>query len=497
MCAVVAMSGCVSASLETDLLENDQLETRGKNDRNESSITSADRKVAVEVDESRSDRRNASGPKITSNAHSDEFPGMLFIWDCKQKDNGYLKVESWVFEKFESFTLTSKEANNYWDFKIEPQRGQKMTKDGHYVYFIPKVCGNNKINMVFIGDFVRKEAPVQPDPEPVLTEYVTTILSGVDFGVEVTGSGADGKPIQGSMDMFIDRDSYPFDEIASADPVKFQEFGPATWAWDEATTLQTGYDGETIEYNLEFTVEGTDITDYKMAFAADNAIMVWLNGAVMANTSATTHYDSYSDNISVADGTAWWTVYQPDTDDFVNAGIRQGVNTLRILARNASNDAVGEDPYNTDADRFGYDTSNNGAGVLFAFMVKSQSMSTPPVEPGDDDDCDNRHDCDRDHNDCDRDRNDCDRDNDRNDCKDKDKDKHDNDRCDNDRDNDRGNCNDRDNDRDNCNDRDNDRNNDRGDNCNDRNDSRNNNGKDKNKGNDKRDNGKGNDRDRH
>ena len=58
-------------------------------------------------------RKNASGPKITSHAHNDSFPGINLIWDYRQNDSGYLKVAAGIFELFESFTLTSKEANTY------------------------------------------------------------------------------------------------------------------------------------------------------------------------------------------------------------------------------------------------------------------------------------------------------------------------------------------------------------------------------------------------
>jgi len=115
----------------------------------------SDKAVAANIDAVQNNtRKNASGPKITSNAHSADFPGIYFIWDSKQKDNGYLKVEASVFNDYESFTLTSKEANTYWDFVIQPQVGQGMTDDDCYVFFIPKVYNNKNINMVFIGDIV-------------------------------------------------------------------------------------------------------------------------------------------------------------------------------------------------------------------------------------------------------------------------------------------------------------------------------------------------------
>ena len=122
----------------------------------------ADKAFAITIKEARNDtRKNASGPKITSNAHSADFPGIYFIWDSKQKDNGYLKVAAWLldgngegFEGYDWFVLTSKESNTYWDFKIEKQAGQKATIEDVpcYVFYIPKVYNNKNINMVFVSE---------------------------------------------------------------------------------------------------------------------------------------------------------------------------------------------------------------------------------------------------------------------------------------------------------------------------------------------------------
>ena len=112
--------------------------------------------VAADIDAvENAARKNASGPKITSNAHSADFPGIYFIWDSKQSDSGYLKVLASVFEKYDSFILTAKVSNTYWDFDIAIQSGQIKTTDDCYVFFIPKVAEVAKnINMVFIGDLV-------------------------------------------------------------------------------------------------------------------------------------------------------------------------------------------------------------------------------------------------------------------------------------------------------------------------------------------------------
>jgi len=111
-------------------------------------------------------RNNASGDKISSNAHSADFPGLYFYWDDKQKDNGTLLVNPEVFNLFKGgeFTLTAKNSNNYWGYTISPATGTLI--DGVYAFGILKQIkyneiGNNgkvsaktedlkNINMVFI-----------------------------------------------------------------------------------------------------------------------------------------------------------------------------------------------------------------------------------------------------------------------------------------------------------------------------------------------------------
>jgi len=127
-----------------------------------------DRAVAANIGYVESERPNASGPKITSNAHSSDFPGIYFIWDYKQKDNGYLKVSAQVFAVFRSFTLTTKETCKFFDFKISIQPGQIMTDDYCYVFFIPKVYNNQNINMVFVSEFEESnKQKVDDDGNPI------------------------------------------------------------------------------------------------------------------------------------------------------------------------------------------------------------------------------------------------------------------------------------------------------------------------------------------
>ena len=91
-------------------------------------------------------RTNASGDdKITSNAHSADFPGLYFYWNDKQKDNGVLLVNGDVFDLFEgrSFVLTAKNSNNYWGYTISPDpkaivKEATKTEPAVYAFGIPK-----------------------------------------------------------------------------------------------------------------------------------------------------------------------------------------------------------------------------------------------------------------------------------------------------------------------------------------------------------------------
>jgi len=91
-------------------------------------------------------RDNASGDKITSNAHSADYPGLYFYWDDKQKDNGVLLVSDWVFDLFAKgeFILTAKNSNNYWGYTITPDDGQLI--DGVYAYGINKQIKYNEVD---------------------------------------------------------------------------------------------------------------------------------------------------------------------------------------------------------------------------------------------------------------------------------------------------------------------------------------------------------------
>ncbi|MEK4249409.1 endo-1,4-beta-xylanase [Paenibacillus sp. FSL W7-1287] len=126
----------------------------------------ADKDVAVKVEgEANVTRVNASGTKITSNANSNAFPGIYFIFDAKQKDKGFLKVAAEVFKKYASFTVTTKEGNTYTDYLIAPVFGQEKTSDDCYVFFLDNVASARNINMVFIDDAILIPLENVPYPE--------------------------------------------------------------------------------------------------------------------------------------------------------------------------------------------------------------------------------------------------------------------------------------------------------------------------------------------
>jgi hypothetical protein len=151
----------------------------------------ADKDVALKVEGAANiTRGNASGAKITSNANSDDFPGIYFIFDAKQKDKGYLKVDAKVFKKFVSFTVTTKEGSAYTDYLIAPVFGQKKTSDDCYVFFFDNVASARNINMVFIDDAILVPLESVPDPE-IMVELNNLIVQA-----EALKAGSEEFPLQ-------------------------------------------------------------------------------------------------------------------------------------------------------------------------------------------------------------------------------------------------------------------------------------------------------------
>jgi len=161
-----------------------------------SGISADDKLARAEIVDGPSTRTNASGPKLASNTASTDPTGIYFIWDSKQKDAGYLKVAESVFETYDSFVLTIKEANKYFDFTIVVQDGQQPTADGNYIFLLPKVADEAKsINMVFLGSWKLKESdvidvPGTPDVPDEPDDPATNITYSIGFiGYYVTNNG--------------------------------------------------------------------------------------------------------------------------------------------------------------------------------------------------------------------------------------------------------------------------------------------------------------------
>jgi hypothetical protein len=114
---------------------------------------------------SESKRTDASGDKISSNAHSGDFPGIYFYWDDKQKNDGVLLVADEFFNWFKGeneFFITAKNSNAYWDYAIVKGAGEVVApgisayKIPRYIMYIDKKGKETKdelknINMIFIG----------------------------------------------------------------------------------------------------------------------------------------------------------------------------------------------------------------------------------------------------------------------------------------------------------------------------------------------------------
>ena len=231
---------------------------------------------AAEIQPYYSARTNAKGPKIPSNAHSADFPGIYFYWDSKQKaEDCWLLVKPEVFEKYEGFVLTKKVSNMYYDYGISKKENQEtITANGEewYLFWIPsghvkiwteegeeliedqqlKKNGNStfNINMVFIPEFKAAgdnfdEIYGKPNIEDKYEiSFEKVVLDSKDqemaFG-----------------DWEADRDSFKF-ELYDEDGVLVD----AEPVWDGSTvTFIVSKDGS---YTLKETVSGTkyvNVTD--------------------------------------------------------------------------------------------------------------------------------------------------------------------------------------------------------------------------------------------
>ena len=200
-------------------------------------LGASDIAVAENIAATQVTRTNASGPKITSNAHSADFPGIYFIWDSKQKDNGFLKVDASVFKDYASFTLTSKESSTYWDFVIAPQPGQEETSDGCYVFFIPKIYNNKNINMVFVSNWVAQDAPVvnAPAGDPIM---IGMIGHYVDSTGQVRSPNIDGAWIELQPGQCFNEDTWAY---IQAQYDQYEAKGGLSYG-DSPTWVTSGYE---------------------------------------------------------------------------------------------------------------------------------------------------------------------------------------------------------------------------------------------------------------
>ena len=312
----------------------------------------SDKAAAVNIIEVKNDtRKNASGVKITSNAHSADFPGIYFIWDSKQKDNGYLKVDGSVFDKYQSFVLTSKESNTYWDFKIELTNGQSMTEDGCYVFFIPKVYNNKNINMVFISEFTEKYV------EPIIERFVTPIYSG-------------DEAFMGNAYVNIENYASVWDSAWNITENFVADGNQAIPVWYQPVADPNV--GDLHIFSLKYFIEGTITGGTDLKIACDNGFILLINGNFIASS------DNIADKVdAILNGEevdlynpedwvdSWKTVYTVAWEDIQDFFV-SGENLIQIVAYNTpDHDAFG---------KFIHDGTpeSNPAGLIFACVVYSE-----------------------------------------------------------------------------------------------------------------------------
>ena len=331
-------------------------------------------------------RSDASGMKITSNAHSFDFPGIVFVWDEKQKDNAYLKVDARIFSKYVYFIITIKEGSTYYDYRIEPPvgGGWQLTYDECYIISIPKQ--KQGINMVFIDEWhIRKFSDNPPNvlvtPDVSLGKYV--IISTPGNSVDQP-AGTNAYEVDPSDFLFlpdagenVDVKKYwnsgmqgAFDQlqtIANSNDKK------ATWIWDCPEPWIYGETGaQTVVFASRFNipVDPALITgDIPFYFACDYAAAVYVNGILAGKTEwafegldgkyqpwpqltdpvngTDWSFDNYALQHFRDTGSDWQVVY----DVNIKPLLVEGFNEIAIIAANSDKD--------------GPDKFNNPAGLIF------------------------------------------------------------------------------------------------------------------------------------
>ena len=340
-----------------------------------------DKDVAVNIEAVQNNtRKNASGAKITSNAHSADFPGIYFIWDSKQKDNGYLKVAASVFNQYRFFILTSKESSTYWDFAIIPQIGQQLTEDNCYVFFIPKVYNNKNINMVFIGEV--KDVIDPNNPPTIVIPPVIDPGDCADTYYILSGPGTTGVVVDpkgewkfGGMDIKsywnstlaggADKDAW-----AAMMGMKSINGTTAEWVWDRGDSWKYGISGaQMVLGTIEFNINGNIVEDnVPFYFACDNAAVVFVNGNQVGYTEYALEGRTVPDingftgfGDAEIDGQAWQHVYTAQIKD----ALQQGVNKIVVIAANS------------DENDGAYNMENNPAGLIFAAQFSVENGKCP------------------------------------------------------------------------------------------------------------------------
>jgi len=332
--------------------------------------------VAVQIDDiENSTRSNASGPKIPSNAHSADFPGVYFTWDPKQKDVGYLKVEASVFEKYRFFILTTKESNKYFDFAVIPQPGQKLTADNCYVFYIKKVTDKN-INMVFVSEVKEK---TNPDDPPIIVNPPVVDPNGcVSTYYIMSGPGTKGVVVDPKSKWNLaggtDIKTYWSNTISATNPVEWAVMmgitindQKAQWVWDRDDSWEYGISGSQLVLGaIEFSLAGTIVDDeIPFYFACDNAAIVFVNGKRVACTDFAFTGRTVPETIAEfgfsdadIDGQAWQHLYKFDLKDYL---VENAFNSIQVIGANS------------DDNNGMYNKENNPAGLIFAstFSVKT------------------------------------------------------------------------------------------------------------------------------
>jgi hypothetical protein len=97
------------------------------------------------------DRANATCEKYPYGPFGPRITGLFFTPWGDQSPDAYLKVHPSMFDVYNYFILTTKNSDQYWDFKIMPAEGQALTRDGCYLFAISKQ--EYTIDTVFVDEY--------------------------------------------------------------------------------------------------------------------------------------------------------------------------------------------------------------------------------------------------------------------------------------------------------------------------------------------------------